>query len=390
MKNLFCLLLLMITTVLWAGNEKKKLPGVEVNHSHPSTKEYLGSPSIVILDDGTYIASMDKFGAKIDKSGEARKTILFSSKDKGKTWNSLGELKETYWCNLFTLNGALYLMGTTDRYGNLIIRKSLDGGKTWTKPKDEQTGLLRQDEQYHTAPVPVVVQNGRIYRAIEDRNPPKEWGVNFRAIVISAPVDSDLLKASSWETSNRISYNPEWTGKAWLEGNVVVDQDGQVVNILRNEIIDNGSGRACLLKVSDDGKTISFNPETGFVDMPGGSTKFTIRFDPQKGRYWSLANYIPKEWMGIRPNPGGMRNTLALVSSENLTDWSVERIILQNEDYKKVGFQYVDWQFDGKDIVSLIRTSYFESDGTPADSFHNSNYIVFKRIKNFRKNKRIK
>lgn len=42
---------------------QQEVPGVVVNHSHPDTKTYLGSPSIAILkDDGTYVASHDYFG----------------------------------------------------------------------------------------------------------------------------------------------------------------------------------------------------------------------------------------------------------------------------------------------------------------------------------------
>jgi hypothetical protein len=388
--NFTIFLLLIITLSSFAKDKKYKLPGIGVYHMHPDTEIYLGSPSIIVLEDGTYVATMDKFGAKVRESEKPTQTLVFRSKNKGKSWKHISTLENSFWGNLFLFKNELYLMGTSGGYGDLLIRKSLDGGKTWTEPKDKNTGLLRQDEQYHTAPVPVVIHNGRIYRAIEDRNPPEEWGVNFRAMVISAPVDSDLLKASSWETSNRIRYNPDWKGKAWLEGNVVVNPEGQVVNIMRNEISDKGPGRACLLKVSDDGKKISFDPETGFINMPGGSTKFTIRFDGKTNKYWSVANYIPEEWVGIRPNPGGMRNTLALISSKDLYNWEVERVLIKHKDFKNVGFQYPDWQFDGKDIVTLIRTAYPEPDGTPAHNFHDSNYMMFYRVKNFRKNKKTK
>lgn len=34
--------------------------------------------------------------------------------------------------------------------------------------------------------------------------------------------------------------------------------------------------RAAIVHVSDDGKTVSFDPQTGFIDFPGGRTKFTV------------------------------------------------------------------------------------------------------------------
>lgn len=42
-------------------------------------------------------------------------------------------------------------------------------------------------------------------------------------------------------------------------------------------------------------------------------------------------------------------------------------------------FQYVDWQFDGKDIIAGIRTAWGN-----ANTYHNANYLTFMRINNFR------
>ena len=51
-----------------------------------------------------------------------------------------------------------------------------------------------------------------------------------------------------------------------------------------------------------------------------------------------------------------------------------------NQSIELTGFQYPDWQFDGEDIICLVRTAY---DG--AHNFHDSNRITFHRIKNFRR-----
>jgi len=360
------------------------VPGVVVGHSHPQTEVYLGSPSLLILDDGTYLAAYQEFGR-----GEKLIPLTFvkASKDRGKSWESLASIKGLYWANLFAHQGNLYLFGVEMQvqggYGPLVIRKSTDQGLNWTDPVDEEHGLIRSDQQYHTAPVPMLIHHGRIMRAVEDRNPPEKWGVNFRSLVISAPVDADLLKASSWTTSNRLSYQTHWPGNAWLEGNLVKTPDGRLVNILRNDVRpETEGGKACLVQVSDDGLQIEFDPQRGFIDFPGGCKKFTIRHDSVSGKYWSLSNYIPEEFSG--GNPERTRNTLALVSSEDLNHWNVEKIILQHPDVEFVGFQYVDWRFDGNDLVALIRTAYPEPDGTPAHNCHDSNYITFYRIENFR------
>ena len=362
---------------------QQPVPGVVVGHSPPSARLYLGSPSLVILGDGRYIASYQEFGP-----GEEYlpNTYVAESTDRGKTWNQLASIRGLYWANLFVYHGDLYLLGVQMKvkggFGPLVIRRSPDHGKTWTEPVDQESGLLRTDSEYHTAPVPVVFHNGRLFRAVEDRFPAGS-GRHFRALVISAPVTTDLLKASSWTASNRLAYDPQWPGEAWLEGNVVVTPEGRLVNILRNQPEGTRGGKACMVTVSEYGERVSFDPGKGFLDFPGGAKKFTIRYDAVSNRYWSLTNYIPPEFEG--GNPGRTRNTLALISSRDLFHWVVNRIVLQHPDVTYVGFQYADWQFDGNDLVALIRTAYPEPDGTQAHNCHDSNYIIFYRINDFRK-----
>ena len=369
-------------TILSMG--QKTVPGMVVGHSHPDTRIYLGSPSILIMDVGTYIASYQQFGPGFGKENLPY-TFIVESKDRGKSWKRISSIRGLFWANLFTFRGELYIFGTQMQdkggYGPLVIRKSTDQGKTWTNPVDEEHGLLRVDQEYHTAPVPMIIHNGRIFRAVEDRNPPEQWGVNFRSLVISAPLDADLMKAASWTTSNRLRYNQEWLGRAWLEGNLVVTSKDDIVNILRNDFRPEG-GQACIIKVSKYGEKVSFNPETGFIDFPGGCKKFTIRYDAVSDRYWSLTNFIPEEYKG--GNPERTRNTLALISSKDLRSWEVNKIVLQHPDVTYVGFQYADWRFDGDDLITLVRTAFPEPDGTNAHNCHDSNYIIFYRVENFR------
>ncbi len=66
-------------------------------------------------------------------------------------------------------------------------------------------------------------------------------GKDYQAFVVSAPEGSDLLDESNWTMSNKLLYpssvkpsdTPMVNEKGWLEGNMAVDPDGNVLNLLR-------------------------------------------------------------------------------------------------------------------------------------------------------------
>lgn len=361
-----------------ARPDHSKTPGVVIDYIPAPTRTYVGSPSIAVLPDGSYAASHDIFGPR---SGR-RVTRVFGSDDKGKTWRRRAELDGQWWSGLFVHKGDLYLMGTSKSYGDAVIRRSKDGGKNWTSPKDSDAGLLLTGSRYHTSSMPVLVLNGRIWRTMEDNTGP--WGAGFRSFMMSAPVDSDLLKASSWTVSNRIARDGKWLGGkfgGWLEGNAVATRDGKIVNILR--VHSPGGGRAAVVSISDDGKTATFDPAAGFIDFPGGSKKFNIRFDPKTKLYWSLTNPVLERYRG-KNKADRTRNVLALTSSPDLKNWTIRSIILEHADTHKVGFQYVDWLFEGDDLIAAIRMAYPDGVGGAHNS-HDANYLAFYRVKNFRK-----
>ena len=355
------------------------VPGVVITHSPKSTRKYVGSPGILILSDGTYLAKSDEFGP----GSTFNITHLFRSRNQGLSWEHVTTIENLFWATLFERWGAVYLMGTTERFGDAVILRSTDGGENWSTPKDEASGLLHRGE-YHTAPMPVVIHDGRIWRTMEDaEGEPREWGKRFRSFMMSAPVDADLLQAESWVSTNRLSYQDGYVEGfgGWLEGNAVVDPDGNMVNILRADFRTPGEERAALQQVSADGRRISFDRKHGFVDFPGGTKKFTIRYDDESGKYWTLSNYVPPRHYDH--NPERTRNTVALMASTDLRDWTVKAIVLYHPDLSNHGFQYLDWVFDGDDLAVASRTAYADGLGG-ADNQHNANYLTFHRIRDFR------
>lgn len=385
MKLLLSAILLLMAAIVSPVNAKReKVPGIVVDYIPASTKTFIGSPSIAILPNGDYVASHDFFGPASSEHTRARSVVLKST-DKGKSWKKIADIDGQFWSNLFVHQNNLYLMGTWKHHGNLIIRRSTDGGTTWSEPADSLHGLLREGE-YHTAPVPMVYHNGRIYRAFEyAKSTTTAWGVRYSAMLISAPVNADLLVASNWSTSNYLTYDATYLeGKfgGWLEGNAVIAPDGKLVDFLRVEDKNPGHDKAAMVNISEDGNTASFDPATGFIDFAGGARKFSIRYDETTHRYWSITNLITPEFANLPA--GKVRNTMILQSSEDLRHWTHHKVLLQHPDVVKHGFQYVDWQFDGKDIIFLCRTAYGDDFGG-ADNYHNANFLTFHRIKHFRK-----
>lgn len=381
--NKLKLLLVALLTLCTATLTAQTPPGVVVDHIPASSGLYIGSPGLCILPDGRYVASHDFFGPKSTEHQSAR-TLIFTSTNKGLTWQKTSTLEGQFWSNLFWHDGALYLMGTNKGHGNVVIRRSDDGGVTWTTPSDSRHGLILEGE-YHTAPVPMVVHKGRIWRAVEYATATTtKWPERYSATMLSAPVGSDLLDARNWRRSESLHADYSALGgnvRGWLEGNAAVTPDGHMVDMLRVHTPKLQDEYAAIVRVSRDGRKLTFDATRDLVRFPGGSKKFAVRYDATSDRYWSLVNYTDGTHADIQPDR--VRNTLALASSANLTDWTVHQIVLQHPDPLKHGFQYVEWLFDGEDIVYLVRTAFDDSEGQAAN-YHNSNYMTFHRLADFR------
>lgn len=385
---LVIMLILVNGAIFGQDPDFSKVPGSVVAYSPASSGQFIGSPSIAILPNGDYVASHDLFGPKSTEHVSAV-SMIYRSSDKGKSWKQIAEINGQFWSKLFVHQKTLFLMGTNRHHGNAIIRKSVDGGVTWSAPSDASNGLLKEGE-YHCAPMPVIEHNGKLWRAMEDAaGPPKQWGKRYSAFMMSIALESDPMIASNWTSSNIMRFdstylNGHFTG--WLEGNAVVAPDGSIVDILRVDDRTTLDEKAAIVNISADGKTATFDRDKGFVNFPGGGKKFTIRYDPRSKLYWTLSNFIPDDVKAANKGkaPGSIRNTLALLSSKDLVNWEFRKNLLQHPDVVKHGFQYVDWLFDGKNILFLSRTAYDDGLGGARNN-HDANFLTFHKIKNFRK-----
>lgn len=362
------------------------VPGTVVAKVPVLRKTHITNPNILILPDGSYLAACSGVYPH-------RAAAIYRSTDRGESWSAWA--KVDYPINFYTLflhRGALYLMGTRSPQGTIVICRSTDNGQTWELPDETSGRGVLLEGHYHSAPVPVVEHQGRLWRAMETNFPDERR----QAFVLSAAVGDDLMRASSWKISRFLKSSPEWIAESdeggfrqWIEGNVVVAPDGRLVNVLR--VDEQKWGRSAAVVHIEGLRKLSFDPAKDIIEMPGGGKKFTIRYDSLSRRYWSLTSIVLDEFRGMRHGGiyasgihcGLIRNTLALISSEDLYHWRVERTILASDDPFFDGFQYVDWQFDGEDLVSVIRLAMEEPRGLP-NRQHDANFLLFKRIVKFR------
>ena len=357
------------------GNVIAKVPVLRKGGAYNQT--------ITMLPDGSYLAA---FTGVDENPGPA----MFISSDKGATWTRHGNYSGrknmvVNYHNLFVLDGVVYFMGVGPEREGLRICRSDDGGLTWTEARDSHSGIVLKG-QYHTAPVPVLVSNGRVWRACETY-PEKE------PFVLSAPLGSDLLEASNWTRTNTVglgskNINGHKMIGSLIEGNAVESPSGEVVDFIRTNS-KYTSNYATILHVSGI-DSLYFDPSSDWVEMPGGGKKFTVRFDPVSGKYWSLTNPDnggePATHRGIYRN--GMsrsleRNKLVLICSADLVNWMEVKTVMYDPDPFFHGFQYADWVFDGDDIAAVVRVGAPESRGLPVRQ-HDSNMMCFVRVENFR------
>ena len=358
--------------------------GIAINYLHPDDKaysfsgQYLCSPSMVRHPDGYLLVSMDLYKGAAPQN----LTLIFRSDDDGKTWHYVSELMPCFWGKLFIHKGDLYMLSVSTEYGDLLIGKSIDGGKTFSAPISLQRGSGGKagDVGVHKNPQNVFCHNGRLYNTLEWGS----WGAGYHApMIMSCSLEDDLLVPENWEFTDPVKYDPTWQGVATgpssgnIEGTLVKAPDGRILNVMRFDMTKTEEGFGLVLayevNTDDPGAPLKYSHS---IKFPANHSKFMIKYDEVSKKYYSLASRITD------PDAKSDRRLLSLMASPDLENWSVIKDILDARDTatpKEVGFQYVDFEFEGDDILFVSRTAI-----NKAHNFHDSNYITFHKIENFR------
>lgn len=354
--------------------------GTVVNYLHPEDEvygfsgHYLCSPSLVRHPDGFLLASMDVFAANHPQN----LTLIFRSDDDGATWHYVSELMPCFWGKLFIHKNDLYMLSCSTEYGDLLIGKSTDGGKTFSAPVTLLRGANGKNGSsgVHKNPQNIVYHNGRIYETLE-------WGswankeYCHAAMVMSCDENDDLLVPENWSFTDprpfsqfapEIADLPDCT--MTIEGTLTVAPDGKLYNIMR--FGKYATALVYAVNTEDHDAPLTY---ARCMNFPANYSKFMIKYDEISEKYYSVATRVYDR------EKAGARNLLSLMASADLETWDVVTDLydLRDEDHKKVGLQYVDFFFEGDDILYLCRTAI-----NNANNFHDANYSTFHRIKNFR------
>lgn len=353
-----------------------KVPGTPIVHVSKGLGVFVGTPSIAIMSNGDYVVAHDIYGEPVRPK---RMTRVYLSKDRGATWEFQAQIEDIHWAGLFVVRDTVYLLGRQGSTYNMAITRSCDSGKTW-----EDLSILKKKTgkyTYHGSSTPVVFHNGRVYKGYDRHFPDKQdqWMSDNYSFIMSASIDDNLMESKSWLFSSAVKKPESIEGSGWLETNAVLGKDGAIKGITR---IARAPGFSAGYYSLDTDSTIDLS-SVGQIDFIGSATKFNILWDPQTKKYWSLVNYPTPVVKPPGKAPGGMRSILALTSSDNLKEWKIKSIILATEDVHYHGFQYVDWQFDGADIVFVSRTAYDDDTGG-SFNYHDANYITFHRIDDYK------
>ena len=354
--------------------------GTVVNYLHPDdtaysfSGRYLCSPSLVRHPDGFLLASMDLFAGGHPQN----LTLIFRSDDDGKTWHYVSELMPCFWGKMFIHKGELYMLSCSTEYGDLLIGKSVDGGKTFSAPVCLLRGSNGKNgnDGIHKNPQNLFVHNGRIYNTLE-------WGTwankeyCHAAMVMSCDMNDDLLVPENWSFTSPRKFDPNFAPDVshlpyctmTIEGTRVVDPRNRLLNVMRF------GGDRCVLayevNTQDHEAELSYSH---CIPFPANLSKFMIKYDAVSKKYYSIASRLHES---IKTN----RDLLSLMASNDLENWYVVSDLLDfsNQNPDKIGFQYVDFEIEGEDIIFLCRTSI-----NNAHDYHDANYSTFHRIENFR------
>jgi hypothetical protein len=333
---------------------------IHYSDGHVAPDIFISDPEILVLSNGTYVAAHAVSGW-LSGASSSGMTSLFRSTDRGTTWTTIGTYSGITRGSLFELNGVVYLFGAHREGGNAAMMKSTDGGLTWTAP----TSFAALNGS--ATPNNPVVFGNRIWSAA---------GTS----VHSAPIYSNLMVEASWKlTGGFPASSADWlTGTAFSGEGQIVASAALGVFVLPKTT---DYMYTKVAKVNASG-TVTFDPTNNFAALPGAEKKFGAAYDPVSSNFYVLSNTIMPQDYGVAL-PNMIRNSAAVLTSRDLFNWKVEKIIIHSADAARDGFCYLNFALDDTNMVVAARTAFPVGSDDPTRG-HDSNLLTIHKLNGFR------
>jgi len=379
----------------------------EVWHN-PDPERYVEGCGLERLEDGSFVAVVPVV-PRLQWSRERRatqsRTHIVRSTDQGATWQPVAELPY-YSAIPWVYQGTLYLFankgGTTYRNDDLLLLRSVDGGKTWSEPVTLFKG------HYWNCHTGIVIKDQTIYAATDNLGLGSSYDSTVDlaknaargSCVVSGDLSRDPMNPASWRISNSVPLtpipavlkNPKFAQNSnsdlYLEPNVIEVNGRLRVLAAVKPSRQTTANLGVVLDLADDGKNLELT-FAQYFSMPGGQLKYCVIWDDVTKMFWATSNLVVDsqsafDWWekgSERGNywgsGGNDRRTLMLHYSLDGLNWFQAGCIAQARQISQ-SFMYARPIIDGDDLVVISRSS------VAAPNQHDADYATFHRVRGFR------
>jgi hypothetical protein len=240
----------------------------------------------------------------------------------------------------------------------------------------------------------VQTPSGRLYRAV-DLNVQNKTRLHVALVTADGTACADLTAPACWTLGKGLAWDPSWIPAAapsasrhWEEPGAVLGPRGKVNVLVR---IDAPLHGCATVEECNRAALLELNPVSGalelsrLVPLPTGCNKFAIRRDDDAdGSYYALTN--PVSQLPAATYGCGQRNRVILARSRDLVRWDSCAVVMWDdlglgvaESIRQTGLQYIDWRFDGPDIVAAVRAGYNGS-----TTYHDASRLLLSTIRDYR------
>ncbi len=350
-------------------------------------------PSIIILPDGTYMASMayylEESGRNFDAKVLDMHISVSVSKDKGKNWNDIAKLPYGVFVP-FCFDGELYAFVQHKAHSTVMFIKSNDMGYTWSEPVviTEEPLFINHTHFLRMGNYVYLIADRSFHSLVAMRCDLSKGIMNPDAWIISNEMDLPNIPDLLIRKDVRVPFNARSVMfMAVIEG-IITEVNGRMIVTGRPYYLDNiVPNLAAVAELFDDGDKLRLE-FAHYYPFPCAQVRYDVAWDEESKLFWMIGNTQTNgldllncreelNASGFVGGPGNDRRFLTLWFSTDSLNWMPVGLVAGTSDMLQ-SFHYPSMCIEGDDIIMAVRTSV---DG---DNQHDSDLLTFHRIENFR------